>query len=135
MNREQLKKKVRETAGALVSENGYVSAVDLLIKMNRLSQKNYEDWRHGRIPYLERVCEGNLSKLTVIMKELKKFAKDSKLNPSLKVYKKWGKGKKINLRFSKSGNQKIEESYSTNYYLPSKKKRLQKSDETKILEL
>ncbi len=29
------------------------------IKMDRLTQKAYEDWCFGRTPYLERVCSGN----------------------------------------------------------------------------
>lgn len=37
------------------------------------------------------------------------------LKPSETVYKKWGKGNKIFLRFSKTGSPKIEEAYSTHF--------------------
>ena len=56
------------------------------------------------------------------MKELKQFAKEKNLRSFLWVYKKWGKGKKIKLRFSKSGNPKIEESYATHYAGSKKRK-------------
>ncbi len=115
MNRGDLKKKVRKTAGQLVHDKGYVSPVDLLMAMDRLDPKSYEDWRRGRIPYLEKVCNGNLSKLSIIIRELAAFALDSGLKPSFVAYKKWGKGKKIQLRFSKSGHPNIEKAYATHY--------------------
>jgi hypothetical protein len=121
MNREELKKKVRVTAGSLLYTKGYISPVDLLIAMEKLSPKNYEDWRMGRIPYLEKVCETNLSKLTSIMKELRSYAHENGLKSSLTVYQKWGKGNKIRLRFSKSGIPQIEEAYATHYIRPSQK--------------
>jgi hypothetical protein len=119
MNSEELKKKV--TAGSLLYTKGYISPVDLLIAMEKLSSINYEDWRMGKIPYLERVCESNLSKLTLIMKELRSYARENGLKSSLTVYQKWGKGNKIRLRFSKSGIPQIEEAYATHYIRPSQK--------------
>lgn len=121
MNREELKKKVRAVAGSLLYTKGYISPVELLIQLEKLSSQNYEDWRMGRIPYLERVCTASLSKLTVIMKELRSYALETGLKPSWTAYNKWGKGQKIKLRFSKSGNPQIEEAYATHYLRPSVK--------------
>ncbi len=132
MNRQELQKKVKVTAETLLYENGYVSPVDLLMKMDRLSKKDYEDWRFGRIHYLERVCVGNLSKLSLIMKELRKFVHDKNLRPSRRVYKKWGKGKKIILQFSKTGIPKIEEAYATSYLGQKSKKQIPKSESESI---
>ncbi|MFC4767388.1 hypothetical protein [Effusibacillus consociatus] len=39
MNREELKRKVRGTAETIIREKGYVSAVDLFIRMDKLSVK------------------------------------------------------------------------------------------------
>jgi hypothetical protein len=33
------------------------------------------------------------------------------------VYNSWGKGPKVRLQFSKSGNKQIEESYATHYVI------------------
>jgi hypothetical protein len=38
----------------------------VLIAMGVLSKEQYEDWRRGRVPYLERVCQINLGKLSTI---------------------------------------------------------------------
>jgi hypothetical protein len=42
------------------------------------------------------------------MKELRNYAINSNLKPSYTAYKKWGKGNKIDLRFSKYGDKNIE---------------------------
>ncbi|WP_092470030.1 hypothetical protein [Desulfotruncus arcticus] len=115
MNNEKLRKKVRRTAAEILAAEIVISPVDLLMRMGMLSKKDYEDWRMGKIPYLERVCRANLSKLGTAMKELKKFARENNLKPSITVYTKWGKGKKTLLRFSKSNNPAIEKAYSTHY--------------------
>ena len=115
MNRNELKKKVRVTAGSLLYEKGFISPVDLLIEIGYLTSESYEDWRRGRVPYLEKVCKVNLSKLSVIMKELKLYASEKDLKPSWTDYNKWGKGKEIRLQFSKSGDKYIEKAYTTHY--------------------
>ena len=105
MNKNELKKKVKVTAGTLLFERGYISPVDLLMEIGYLTSESYEDWRRGRVPYLEKVCKVNLGKLSTIMRELKQYAREKDLKPSWTGYNKWGKGKKIRLRFSKSGNE------------------------------
>ena len=115
MNREELKKRAHQVADELVSEKGYVSPVDLLMRMGKLTLKDHEDWRRGRVPYLERVCSMNLAKLAVTMKELERYARCENLKPSRTVYMRWGKGCKQKLRFTTSGKPHIEELYSTHY--------------------
>jgi hypothetical protein len=94
----------------------------MLIKIGVLSAKDYENWRFGRVPYLEKVCTTNLSKLSLMMNELKTFARQNYLQPSWTAYCQWGvKGKKIPLRFSKSGSPNIEEAYATHYVINAKR--------------
>ena len=88
-----------------------------------LSKQDYENWRYGRVDYLERVCKVNLSKLSLIMREMRSYASKAGLKPSFCYYKRWGTKKKngqgrkpvIPLRFSKSGNPEIERRYATHY--------------------
>lgn len=117
MNRQDMRKRIWSCAGQLVDEKGYVSPVDLLVKMERFTQKQLEDWRFKRIPYLERGVVGNLEKMKFILDELRTFGKTAKLKSSQTVYVSWGKGPKQRLRFSKSGDPGIETMYSTHYVL------------------
>lgn len=95
MNNEELKRAVRNAAYEIRSTEGVISPVTMFMKIGILSKKDYEDWRMGRIPYLECVCRANLNKLATAMKELRKYAIENNLKPSKTVYMKWGKGRFI----------------------------------------
>ena len=81
-----------------------------------LKKEHYENWRHGRVPYLERVCTVNLSKLSTVLHEMRVYARKAGLKPSFCFYKQWAvKGKTIPLRFSKFGKEDIEKQYATHF--------------------
>lgn len=107
--------KVTATVHRLLKDRSVVIPAEVFIQMGYLTKEDYENWRFGRIPYLERVIQCNLSKANRILRILRLHAEDRGLRPSHTVYKKWGKGQKIDLRFSKSGNPTIEALYSTHY--------------------
>ena len=106
-----------------IQDRGYAALVDVLMDCGVLSKKAYEEWRFDRTPYLEKSCTVNLKKLSSIMHQIRVYAQKNSLKPSVCVYKLWGVKKKggqgrkpvIRLRFSKSGNEKIEQWYSTHY--------------------
>src|ERR1039457_4390499 len=103
MNNVDLENKIQKISTELINEKGYVCSVDVLIRLNYLSQTDYENWRFGRIEYLEKVCQVNLGKLSTINRLIKQRAKKSNLKPSWTAYNKFGKGPKLRLIFSKSG--------------------------------
>ncbi len=115
MNRAEIRKKTRAAATSLIFEKGYVSPVELFIKLQVISQQDYQAWRMGRIAYLEKVTAGGLGKLNTILDELRTYARTQEWYPSKAVYNKWGKGAKKRLRFSKTGRANLEELYATHY--------------------
>ncbi len=115
MNNQELEKKTMDAVQEILGEKNFVSAVDIFMKIGKLSQKDYEDWRRGKIPYLERVLQCNLSKASLVMKTYRKVAVQMNLKPSRTAYHQWGKKKGILLQFSKSGKSQIEDAYSTHY--------------------
>ncbi len=104
-------------------ERGFATPVDTLIAIGVLSKKSYEDWRFGKIPYLEKACTVNLKTLSSIMYQMRSYAQKQGWKPSYCYYKQWGVKKKggqghkpvIPISFSKSGNESIEKSYSTHF--------------------
>ncbi len=110
-------------------QRGYAVPVDVLMEVGVLSKQKYEEWRYGKVSYLEQVCTCNLRKLSFIMNQIRKYAEKSNLKPSYCYYKQWGtkvrsasaskRGKKrkpvISLRFSKSGKEDIERAYATHF--------------------
>ncbi len=114
--KDSLYPSVTRAVAEILKTSNYVAPVELLLKIQRLTKQQYEDWRFGRIPYLERVSVGNLSKLNRILRLLERHAKDLGLKPSHTAYKKWGRGgKRMILRFSKTGDRRLEAAYSRHY--------------------
>jgi len=115
MNNTDLRNKIKLVGKEIIEEKRYLSSIDVLLKLEYLSEKDYENWRFGKVEYLEKVCGVNLKKLSTINKTIKEISGQWNLKKSWTAYNKYGKGKKIRLRFSKSGNEQIEEAYATHY--------------------
>lgn len=119
----ELIEKVQSSINRQCYTRGYVALVDVLMDVGVLDKRKYEDWRTGRVPYLESVCTCNLRKLSLIMKQFRKSARELGYRPSYCFYGRWGMKKKKDrsrrnvqpLQFSKSGNPKIERAYATHY--------------------
>lgn len=104
-------------------KRGYATPVDVLMEIGALSKKKYEDWRFGKVTYLESVCTVNLRTLSTILHQMRVYAKKTGLKPSFCYYKQWGTKKRdgqgekkiIPLQFSKSGNPDVEKWYATHF--------------------
>lgn len=123
MNDTELISKVHNAMYQRLQAQGVVSTVEVLMDIGVLATAKYEDWRFGRVPYLEAVCTVNLKKLAFIMHQMRLYARRHELRPSESFYKQWGgvpkqKGKKQparKLRFSKHGDPKVEIWYATSF--------------------
>ena len=123
MNNAELIKKVNASMYQQIWRRGYATPVDVLMDTGILSKQKYEDWRFGKVDYLERVCTANLKKLSLVLHQMRVYAQKANLKPSFCYYKRWGvkkkggQGKKpvIPLRFSKSENPEIEKWYATHF--------------------
>ncbi len=115
MNNNELQVKVNSAMYTLIKEKGVASPAEVLIKIGVLTKENYENWRFGRVPYLKKVCQISLGKLSSVSREIRAYAKKNNLKPSWTDYRKWGKGANIRLKFSKSGDEQIERFYATHY--------------------
>ena len=97
-----------------------MAPVDVLIGMGLLTREHHEDWRRGRVPYLERVINCNLTRLGRLLRILRFHAHDLNLKPSWTAYMHWGKGPRQRLRFTKTGEPKVEEAYARHFVWPGK---------------
>lgn len=102
----------------LLEVQSVITPVEVFMQMGNLTKKDYENWRFGRIPYLEGVVKCNLSKANRILRIIRLHGEDLGFRPFKTLYRKWGKGVKIQLRFSKTGNWRIEELWSTSLIAP-----------------
>jgi len=97
-----------------------VTPIDILIRMQLLTSDNVKDWRLGRVAYLERVINCNLTRLSRLLRILRAHAHDLNLQPSTTDYRRHGKGRKQHLRFTKSGDARLEVAYATHFVRPGK---------------
>lgn len=110
---------VRSVA-AILRTGKVVAPVDVLVGMGLLAPGPLDDWRSGRVPYLEKVINCNLARLSRLLRILRLHAHYLNLVPSVTVYMRWGKGPKKRLRFTRTGNSRIEEAYSRHFVWPGK---------------
>ena len=117
-NRDKIKRRVIQAAKKSLHHQLYVSFLEVLMGMGLLQLVHIQDWKKGKIPHLEGLIQGNLSKISFAMKCFREWALEKGLKPSKTVYLAKTRGPKRKLRFSKSGDLKIEEAYQTHYVSP-----------------
>jgi hypothetical protein len=69
---------------------------------------------------LEQVIDGNLTRLSRLLRIVRFHAHDLKLVPLVAVYLSQGTGRSQRLRFTKSGQAAIEEAYARHFVWPGK---------------
>ena len=112
--------RIVKAVGAELGGQNFVTPIGVLISMGLLEKSDIEDWRKGRIAFLEQAVKCNLAKASRILRILRFHAHDLNLKPSLTVYLRKTAGGKIPLRFSKTGEKNIEEAYAIHFVSVSK---------------
>jgi hypothetical protein len=115
MNRRELELAALAAADRCLKARGYIALDEVFREMGKLEAKDWEDWRRGRVPYLERVIRVNLSQINAVCRAVHASARRGNLKPSWTAYVKWGKGARPPLRFTKSGDPHLERAWATRY--------------------
>lgn len=113
-NERKLFARIAKAGDTALVKNGYVTAIDILVGIEWLQAKHVEDWRRGRLPYLERAVIANLAKLSVMMHLFKRWANVYHLKPSETVYTSWTRDRHP-IRFTKTGSRGLESAYRTHW--------------------
>ena len=115
--RSKLEERVIRAAGAALTDHHYVTSIDVLVGMGWLTTSQVDQWRRGRVDYLERVVNANLSKVSAAMDAFRRWARSEGLQPSETGYTARTRDHR-RLQFSKSGNPRIEAAYRTHWVSP-----------------
>jgi hypothetical protein len=94
-----------------------VTAIDVLVGIGWLTTPQVDRWRRGQVDYLERVVAANLSKDSTAMGAFRHWAQKEGLKPSESAYLSRSRDHRP-LRFSKSGDPRIEAAYRTHWVSP-----------------
>ena len=117
-NLKEIEGRAIRAAGEALYRQHYVSPIDVLIGMEYLQPIHVQDWKKGKIPYLEKAIPANLHKISHAMNCFRKWADEKGLKPSETIYLAKTRGPKRHLQFSKSGHPQIELAYRTHYISP-----------------
>ncbi len=123
-NLKKLEQRVERAAEAALEKQQYVATIDVLVGMGWLAASNVDDWRRGRIDYLERMIQVNLSRLATALQLFHRWAERRGLRPSESAYVARTRDRRP-LRFSAGGAPGIERVYRIHWVSPdlSEKKR------------
>jgi hypothetical protein len=127
-----LEERVVRAAEAALARQQYVCAIDVFCGMGLLLPSQVNAWRKGQIDFLERVIQGNLSKISSSMTIFRRWANEKGLKPSETDYVRGTRSGTLPLRFSKSGDLAIEKNYRTHYVSPTLSKLKQQQLEEKL---
>jgi hypothetical protein len=112
--------RVEKAVLAILSRSKVVPSVEVLVEMVALRAEDLEARRFGRVPFLEKVILGNLSKLRRILRLIGFYCHDLNLVASSTAYARWGKGPRTPLRFTKTCEPKLEKVYARHFVWPGK---------------
>lgn len=115
---DKLYPRVERAVEKILAKDKVVAPVDMLVQMRLLEPTHLEDWRRGRVPYLEKIIDANLTRLSRLLRILRFHTHDLKIVPSVTAYMRRGKGPKQRLRFTKTGDPKPGEAYARHFVWP-----------------
>jgi hypothetical protein len=105
---QNLMKRVEHAVFSVLDREGRLTYSTLLIELGHLSPKDYEAWRRGHVPCLERVLHANLTKLARIQTAVRRLAKTHGLARFVHP-------RPNGLRYSKTGHPLVEQEYHAIY--------------------
>src|SRR5262249_36707656 len=62
--------RIEQVVGTILEKGKVVTPIDVLVGMQLLKKDDLEQWRRGRVPYLERVISCNLTRLSRLLRIL-----------------------------------------------------------------
>jgi hypothetical protein len=98
--------RVVRAAEAVLDERRFVTSIDVLVGLGWLEPRRVDEWRQGRVPYLEAVVIASLGKISTAMRVFGQWAAARGLKPSETVSVARTRDRRP-LRFSKSGDEGI----------------------------
>jgi hypothetical protein len=116
-NRVPLADRVARAAEAALAAQHFVSAIDILVGIGWLDSGAVERWRRGQVDCLEEAIQTDPSRISEAMRLFRAWTTARGLSASEAVYVD-RTPRRQTLRFGRSGNPAIEESYRTHWVSP-----------------
>ncbi len=106
---------IQAAMDALLISHGAYIPVELLITLGRLRYADYEAWRCGELPTLQRALAGNAGRVLSLLESAARWAGRLGLEPEPQTYFGWGANAAARLAFLESEWQGSEPLFATHY--------------------
>jgi hypothetical protein len=110
--------RVIRAAEPALADHQYVSAIDVLCGMGLLASRSVDEWRKGRIDFLEREIQGHPNKISLAMELFQEWAQENGLRPIETAYIRSSRTGTVDLRFTASGDLDWERRFRTHFISP-----------------
>lgn len=104
-------------AEAALARSRSVSALDVLTGLGWLPGHRIDEWRQGRLAYLEQSLTARPERLSIVLAALRRWAESQGLRPNETPYLSATRERRP-LRFSDSGDEATERAYRTHWISP-----------------
>jgi hypothetical protein len=111
---------VARVVAGILKDSKVVTPVAVMVGMGWLSADDLQAWLAGKVPYLERVTRCNLTKLARFLRILGFHCYDLNLIATPTFYSGKVLGSRGPLRFTKTGEVKLEKVYARHFVWPGK---------------
>jgi hypothetical protein len=112
-----IEERVVRVCEEVLAAQKYVTAIDVLTGLGWLPWNRVDEWRQGRVPYLEQQVGAGLGKVSTAMQSFRSWATGRGLLPRETGYVARTRDRR-QLRFSISDNPEIELAYRTHWVSP-----------------
>jgi hypothetical protein len=113
----RLERRVAAAAEAMLTRSKSVSPLDVLAQVGWLPWNLIDDWRRGRVDYLERVAAVQPDRLATGLEHLRRWAAREGLEPNEIAYVAATRDRRP-LRFTAGGDQAAERAWRTHWTRP-----------------
>lgn len=117
-DQDKFKNRVIFSAEAALTDQFYVNLPEVLMRMGLLHPGHVQDWKKGKIPYLEQMIQGSLEKRDFAVECFQSWAMEKGLKPHKMIYLARARDSKKRLQFTESGHPTEEEVYHVYYISP-----------------
>lgn len=107
--------KIVKAVSQLLEERGFVTPVELLVKLGFLSEEGIEEWRSGGVRCLQDLLRCDVEKAARLLEILRRHAHDLKLKASATPYIEERKGRRYLLRFSKKEDPAMDKAFTRHF--------------------
>ena len=112
MAHQDIQGRVRRVAEQALAEQQYVRPIDVLLGLGWLAPSHLDQWRQGRVPYLEQEIQGSPGKVGPAMAEFHRWARESGLAPYETTSLARTRDRR-QLRFTAGADPSVEQAYRT----------------------